>query len=110
MEDFLTYTNCNMKLFADCENASPLLWSVLQSLWAPQSWSVVGWLLVVRKLRAGRRSSVGMVAGTDGRTDAIPTVRTALLLLLQGAHRNLRGTAGARVRPMQGPEPGEQLK
>lgn len=65
---------------------------------------------MVRKLRAERRDSVGMVEGIDGLKDAIPTARTALLLLLKGAHRNLRGTAGARVRPMQGPEPGGQLK
>jgi hypothetical protein len=108
MKDFHTCRKCSVKLFADCDNASPRLWSVLRWWWAPaQSWSVVGWLLVVRKLRAGRSSSVELVAGTDGQTDAIPTVGTALLLLLEGAHSHLRG---ARVRPIQRPEPGGQLK
>lgn len=61
-------------------------------------------------LREERTSSVALVAGTDGQTDAIPTVRTALLLLLQGARMNPRGTSAARVRLIQGPKPGEELK
>lgn len=91
--------------------ASPrLLW--VRQWWSAARWlwSLARWLLVVRKQRAGRSSSVELVAGTDGLTGATPMVGTALPPLLKGRHRNLRGTAGALAQPTQEPRPGGRLK
>jgi hypothetical protein len=90
-----------------CDMALPrLLWVVLWWWWSPVQWlSVVVWLLVHHKLQVGgsTRSSVGLVAGTDGQTDAIPMVDTVLLQPLKGARRKL-------VQPRQEPRLGGRLK
>lgn len=89
-----------------CDSALPQSWWVLLWWWSPVQWlSVVVWLLVLRKLQVGdsSRSSVELVAGTDGQTDAIPMQNTVLLQLLKGPRRK-------PFQPIQEPRLGGRLQ
>lgn len=89
-----------------CDSALPESLWVLLWWWSPVLLlSVVAWLLVIRKLKVGSRSrsSVELVAGTDGQTDAIPMVNTVLLQILKGARTKL-------YQPIQEPRLGGRLQ
>ena len=89
-----------------CDSALPQSWWVLLWWWSPVQWlSVVAWLLVLRKFQVGgrSRSSVELVAGIDGQTDAIPMVNTVLLQILKGARRK-------PYQPIQEPRLGGRLQ
>ena len=110
--DWCLYANLHsacrrrLDLLRGCDSALPRLWWVILSWWSLVQWlSVVVWLLVLHKLQVGHstRSSVELVAGTDGQTDAIPMVHKVLLQFSKEAHKKL-------VQPIQEPRLGGRLK
>jgi len=106
MHFYMASCPARLELPRVCDSALPQSWWVLLLWWSPVQWlSVVVWLLVLRKLQVGNssRSSVELVAGTDGQTDAIPMVNTVLLQLLKGARRKL-------FQPIQEPRLGGRLQ
>jgi hypothetical protein len=106
MQFYTAPCSARLELRRVCDSALPRSWWVLLWWWSPVQWlSVVVWLLVLRKLQVGdsSRSSVELVAGTDGQTDAIPMVNTELLQLWKGARRKL-------FQPIQEPRLGGRLQ